>query len=225
MIDIRSNIKEIERRLSALAWKQVPFATSQALNALGRTTIKMEQANEQKELDKPKPFTTGALRLIGASKGRQYVTIRMLDATARYLAPYQDGGKNTLNGKALLKPVGAMTSLDQFGNLPRSLLRQLKGRSDVFIGRVQTKAGIVSGVWQRSVAEGSRVQARKGSKVVRTSKGLNTGGHLKLLIKFEDAHDVKQNLDWFGVAERHINSQFNKEFGKALAKAMATARR
>ena len=225
MIDIRTNFKQIERRLSALAYEQLPFATAQTLNGLGRATIKAEQDNEHQVLDRPKPFTTNGIRMIGASKGRQYVTVRMLDATAAYLAPYQFGGKNTLNSKALLKPVQAASALDQFGNLPRNLVKQLKGRSDVFIGTVQTKAGPVNGVWQRSMESGERAMVARRGKLVKTRKALNTSGHLKLLIKFEDAHDVKQNLDWFGVADRAVLRNFNSLLGRNLARAIASARR
>lgn len=229
--DIRTNIKQIERKLTNFAFKQVPFAQSQALNSLAKLTTVAEQANELKVLDRPKPFTTRAIRVNRANKARPYAVISMMDTTAKYLEPYQFGGDNVLNGKALLKPIGAVKDLDQFGNLPRKLLQQLKARADVFIGTVKTKAGPVNGVWQRAADASGMTSVtkvtRSGKVITRRVAGYvpsREGRNLKLLIKFEDAHPVNQNLDWFGVASRVINKNFNREFGKALAKAIATAK-
>lgn len=224
-IDIRTNIRAIERKVSNLAFQQIPWATAQAVNALGKQVIAAEQANEHKVLDRPRPFTTGALRLERATKVRGMATVVMLPATAKYLEPYEFGGKNSLNGKALLKPVGAASDLDQYGNLPRNLIRQLKGRSDIFIGPVKTKAGVINGVWQRVTDEGGFATVARGGKLVKTRRNLNIGSHLKLLVKFQDAHEVKQQLGWFDVAQRTVTRNFSKEFGRALARAMATARR
>ena len=60
-----------------------------------------------------------------------------MDTTARYLEPYEFGGHNVLDNKALLEPVGAVKDLDRYGNLPRNRMQPLKARDDV--GTVKTK--------------------------------------------------------------------------------------
>jgi hypothetical protein len=224
-INLQTNIAAFQRKISAAAFQQIPFATAQALTALARSVVVAEQKNEKAILDRPKPFTTGAIGVIGANKQRMEATVFVKDITAAYLTPYQFGGRNVLNSKALLKPVQAVKDLDQFGNLPRSFLRRLKGRSDIFMGAIRTKNGLVNGVWQRTTVAGAgaAVVGRNG-KVRTTRKGLNTSGHLVLLVKFEDAHPVRQYLNWFEVAGRTVAREFNKEMGKALARAIATAR-
>ena len=62
-------------------------------------------------------------------------------------------------------------------------------------------------------------------RVSKTAKNINSSGHLKLLIKFADAHPVRQHLDWFGVAERSIRRNFPAAMADALAQALATARK
>lgn len=229
---VRSNIRQIEDKLRRFAYQQVPFATAQALNALGKQVLVAEQKNEHQVLDRPRPFTTGAIRLVRAKKGmRAEAKVVMLDKTAAYLAPYQFGGQNKLNSKVLLKPVDAKKDLDQYGNLPRNFMAKLKGRSDVFVGTVKTKNGPVTGVWQRASADGvkptlTRV-TKKGKVIVRKVAGYEPsreGRKLKLLIAFDKAHEARQHLDWFGVAGRVITKQFNREFGRALARAIATAK-
>jgi hypothetical protein len=229
-INVRSNIDAFQRGISALAYRQLPFATAQALTALARQIDLDEQANERKVLDRPKPFTQNAIGIKPARKDRMTAVVFLKDITASYLEPYEFGGRNKLNSKALLKPVDATKNLDQFGNLPRNFLRSLKGRSDIFIGAIKTKRGLVNGVWQRSVDASTNAVpiARMGRdgliRMGKTRRGINTSGSLKLLIKFDDAHEARQHLDWFGVAQRSVQKHFNREMGKALAKSIATAR-
>jgi len=229
-INVKTNIDKFQRDISAAAYRQLPFATAQALTALARRVDAAEEANEEQVLDRPRPFTKNAIGVIPARKGNMQAVVFMKDITAHYLEPYQFGGMNKLNSRALLKPVGAMKDLDRFGNLPRNYLRSLRGRSDIFIGAVKTKHGLVKGVWQRSVDEATKSVpvarlTRKGQlRMGKTKKALNTSGSLKLLVKFDDAHEATQHLDWFGVAGRTVQKHFNREMGRALAKAIATAR-
>lgn len=227
MIDfnIKSNIKEFERKLGAFAYTQLPFATSLAVTEIAKAAALEEQRNEQRVLDRPKPFTTGAIGVLRADKRRMEATVYVKDITARYLEPYQFGGLNVLNSRALLKPVAAVKDLDQFGNLPRNYIRKLKGRADIYIGKIKTKHGMVDGVWQRTVETTAKVAVMsKTGKIRNTRKGLNTSGKLVLLVKFQDAHPARQHLDWFGVAQRTVAKTFNREMGKALARAIASAK-
>jgi hypothetical protein len=224
-LNIQTNIRAFEKKLDAFAHKQLPFATAQALTALGQVVVGAEQENERKVLDRPRPFTTGAIGVRKASKARMEATVFVKDITAGYLFPYQFGGKNKLNSKALLKPVEAVKDLDEFGNLPRNFLRKLKGRADIFVGTVQTKAGPVNGVWQRDTSVDLELPLATRTGKLRVAKHrMNTSGRLILLVKFTDAHPAKQYLDWFGVAERTVAKNFNRVMGKALARAIATAK-
>lgn len=224
-INVKTNIDAFSKKITALASKQLPFATAQALTAIAQVVVAAEQRNEQQVLDRPRPFTTGAIGVIRANKARMEATVFVKDITAAYLEPYQFGGSNKLNGRALLKPVGAIKDLDQFGNLPRNFLKKLKGRKDIFIGTIQTKVGPVSGVWQRDSSVDVEVPLATRTGKIRVSKArLNTSGRLVLLVKFTDAHKATQYLDWFKVAERAVAKSFNREMGKALARAIASAR-
>jgi hypothetical protein len=233
LINVNSNVREIEKSLKAYAFKQIPFAQAQAVTALARRIVPAEQENERKKLDRPKPFTQNAMGVVGAKKGSPTAIVYMKDITAHYLEPYQFGGRNVLNSKALLKPIGAVKDLDEFGNLPRSFLRKLKGRSDIFIGPVKTKSGIVNGVWQRAEGEHGTKPAtqtrvsKTGRVIVRKVAAYvpsRSDRRLRLLVEFTDAHPIRQRLDWFGVAEKVVAKHFNEEMGRALAKAIASAR-
>ena len=222
-ISVRTNLKEIERKLTRFAAQQVPFAAAQALNAIAKQVQVAEDQNLKKVLDNPTPFTLRSIGVRGANRANQTAIVFMRDIAAAYLAPYQFGGLNKLNGKALLEPINVR--VNQYGNLPRSKLQSLKGRKDVFIGRITFKktGKTVSGVWQRPPI-GTRRSGRRGSTGnINVIDGARTG--LKLLIRFADAHEVTQHLAYMSVAKQTIAKSFNREFGRALSRAIATANR
>ena len=216
-ISIKSNIAAFERKISAFAREQVPFATAQALNALAENIQQAEIRNMDKVLDKPTPFTKGSIRIRKANKNKLVAVVYMMDKAAEYLEPYEFGGLNKLNSKALLKPVDQ--AVNAYGNLPRNLLERLKNRPDIFIGKVKTKNGEIDGVWQRSTP--MKVLRNGKQKAI---KGANHAGKLRLLIKFSDAHAVKQKLNYHALAQNVASRLFDGLMRQALASAARTAR-
>ncbi|MBO9647374.1 MAG: hypothetical protein J7605_02605 [Variovorax sp.] len=204
-INVRSDIKAIERSLSDFAYRQMPFATAQGLTELAKIVQKGEQDGMRSVLDRPTPFTVNSVDIKAARKDNLQATVFMKDIAAAYLEPYEFGGANKLNSRALLRP--ANTPVNQYGNLAKTKLAQLKAKGNVFVGKVQGKGGQeIDGVWQR-------VPAKNGKPA-----------SVKLLIRFEDAHPVTQHLDYRQRAELLVRSNFNRCLGTALARAIATAR-
>lgn len=93
--------------------------------------------------------------------------------------------------------------MNQYGNLPRNLVKRLTGNPNACVGKVQTKNGLADGVWQRT----------------KQSRGKRAG--LELMAKFEGAHDVRQHLDFRGIGQR----VFAGERDEAVAKVIASTRR
>lgn len=218
---IRSNIKEIQNKLSAFAYKQLPFATATALTAMAKAVQAEEVKNLKATFKNPSPFTLKSVRMTAARKDNLLATVFVMGKAAEYLSPYEKGGVHKLNGNALLNPKNV--DLNQYGNIPRRKLAQLKGRSDVFIGTVNFKSGqSVSGVWQRPKYGIQRAGGRGTKGKLAKVDGRLTG--LKLLIRFGNAIEVTKKLGYRDRAKRIIAANLNKELGKALAKAMATAK-
>lgn len=203
-INVRTNISEISKKLDALAQRQIPFATAQALTAVARAVAAAEKAEIKKTFPTATPFTLASVGSRGARKTDLQATVFLKDITAMVLEPYEFSGVHHLNSRALLNPKNVL--LNQYGNLPRSKLATLKGKANVFVGQVKTKAGDVSGVWQR-------IAPTKGKP-----------GHLKLLIRFGDALPVKQHLEWRLTARQVVARTLEKEFGRALGRAIASAK-
>lgn len=203
-LSVKSDIRALSKKLDALARKQLPFATAQAINATAEKVRDAERENMIKVLDNPTPFTLNSVAIKRATKSNPVAIVYVKPIAVQYLLPYEVGGKNKLNSRALIKPVAQ--KVNQYGNLPRSAMARLKGKPNVFIGKVQTKAGVVDGVWQR------------------TKKTRGKAAGLKLMMKFEDAHDVRQHLDYRGVGKRVVAAVFRRELDAAMAKAIAFAR-
>jgi hypothetical protein len=220
-ISIRTNIKQISKNLTDLAYRQLPFAQAQAVTALAKRVRDVEVAGIKQTFPTATPFTLKSVGVKPARKDDPTAIIFVKDIAAQYLQPFETGGAHFLGGKkGLLVPIDQ--AVNKYGNLPRDALKSLKGRPDVFIGPVKTKAGIVNGVWQRVATSRNSSMVNQHGKLKKLRK-LNTTGRLKLLIRFKDPQPVKQHMGWGSKAQAAVNKWWRIEFGKAMAKAITTA--
>jgi len=140
-ISVQSNLRQVQRQFGAFIDKQLPFATATALTALGKHVQADEKKQFNRVLDRPTPFTLNAVGVKAARKSDLRAVVYVKDKAAGYLAPYESGDVQKVNGRAVLNPKAS--PVNQYGNLPRNLIARLKGRTDVFIGPVKTKGGEV----------------------------------------------------------------------------------
>lgn len=225
-VSVSTSAKDVQRSLDALARKQLPFATAKALTAVAKRVQADEQKAMKGVLDRPTPFTVNAVAVKGARKSDLQAVVYVRDIAAKYLEPFEFGGDHKLIGKGItwLNPKNGLP-LNQYGNLTKSMLARLKGRSDVFVGKVKTKNGeVISGVWQRPYIRANqkvRGVSRRNGLVNHTT---NTTGRLKLLMRFGDEMPVKQHLNYRVRAKQTINAIFDAELSKAMTEALATAK-
>jgi len=222
VVSIKTNVERFQAKVNDAAKKQIPFAAATALTLLAVRVRDAEKANEPKKLDRPRPFTTDAIGSTKARKDDLLAQVYMKDQTAEYMLPYEFGGLNKLNSKALLKPVDAKKDLDAFGNLPAGYLAKFIGsswtrkvlagmktgprggramaRPDVFIGPVKLRSGkVINGIWQRSTDAGTKrvgtltIDKKTGKgRIVKSAKNINRSGKLKLIVRFTDAHPIAE---------------------------------
>lgn len=218
-INIKPDLKPLQRAFINFHAKQAPFATALALTTLAKEVQAIEREDVIETFANPTPFTRNAFSVTPATKGNPIAVVFPKDIQAEYLAPFVEGGSGmqALGSKrAILLP--RSVGLNQYGNIPRNKLASLRGRPDIFVGAVKLKRSgqRVSGVWQRSGPRASGVRKVKG---VRQPQG-----SLKLLIKFSDALPVKEHLDFFDRADRYLRANAARAFNDAMVKALATAR-
>ncbi|CAL8474567.1 hypothetical protein [Caballeronia sp. S22] len=233
-LKVKVDTKSIDRNLTDLVRRQIPFAKAQAINAVAERVRAGEQANFKETFRAPSPFTVNSVAVRKATKSNPVATVYVKPIAAKYLLPYETGGVHTLNSRALLNPKNVR--LNRYGQLPRGMVAKLKGMPDVFVGAVRTKDGqTINGIWQRPFLRGKDAQlgagmtVRKRNKLLRGAhpdmpKNANTSGHLKLLVRFGNALPVNKQLKWGRLAKQIVSQHFNAELSKALAKAIATAK-
>lgn len=199
----------------ALGAKQVPFATSLALNVLAKGVAADQVKLIDETFDTPTPFTERAYRIEVATKAKPIAVVAAKEIQAQYLAPYVVGGQRFLGTKrGMLAP--RSVGLNQYGNLTKNKLATLKGKRGVYIGKIKTRGGkVISGVWQRP---GKRPSGGR-------TTGAQPQGNLKLLIQFEDTKVVPKRLPFEQRARTYLSRNAASAFDAALRRAMTTARR
>jgi hypothetical protein len=221
-ISVKANVDVVARKLSALAFKQLPFAEARTVTELA----KLAQAAEKKALpevfENPTPFTVNSVAVEAAKKSMPVARVYIRDKAARYLEPYEYGGTQYLGAKpADLVPVAA--AANQYGNLPRGTIRKYMNRKDVFLGTVNTKHGPVYGLWQRPAKVVGLKWSRRGKPKLE-DKQVNASGSLKLLVAFYKPVETKKRLEFGSRAQAVVEANFDRVFGAQLAHAVATAR-
>ncbi len=209
-INIVADFRAATARLALAQQRQVPFATARALTDLAFQVQRAEAAAIPQTFKNPRPFTRRAVRVEKATKGVPVATVFVLPQVARYLAPYEFGGKHVLpgTGRALLNPVGIR--LDAYGQISGQP-RAIGDRPDVFVGKVNTRSGPIWGFWQR----------------LMVSKMLNPGvrpQHLRLLVKAQDPGEVTKRLGFRERAREVVAANAGAATRAALAQALATAK-
>lgn len=228
-----ANLNDLTRQIESIT-KQIPFATARAMTSVARQISNAQKTAMQRTLDNPTPFTVNSVRAAGASKNNLVARVYVMDTAAAYLTPFETGGVHHLSSSALLNPKNIR--LNKYGNLPRTKLAQLKGKTNTFIGDVKG----VNGVWQRKnskVSKSRRLMARGADgemkqvgwkKRKRSKNGTRQPRHKtrppKLLLRFGEALPVQPVLGYMERANKIAKALLPEGIQKALADAMRTAR-
>ena len=201
-VSFRSNLREVERGLSDLARKQVPFATSLALNATAGKVAEAAGDLLTRRLDRPTPFTQRAFAVRRSSRATLAASVFAKDAQAAYLTFAESGGERAPKKRANVIPAGLR--LNSFGNMPRGAIKRALARPDVFSGRPKGGKPRPPGIYER------------------TGKGGR--GALRRLVLYTGAASYSPRLGFAEEARRVAEANMAREFEASLRRALATAR-
>lgn len=222
-ISVKSNVDAVSRRLSALAYQQLPFAEARTVTELAKLAAQVEKRALPEVFENPTPFTVNSVAVQSARKNLPVARVYIRDQAARYLAPYEFGGTQYVGAKpGDLVPVNV--AANRYGNLPRNTIRRYLNRPDVFLGVVKTTHGDVYGLWQRPQRPAKAGTSNANRRGTRTPKQANTTGKLKLLVAFHAPAQTKKRLQFGTRAREVVMTNVNRVFGAQLAKAIASAR-
>lgn len=205
-ISIKSDLKRIERQLTDMAKKQVPFALANALNEVAFSARESSQQQMKDELDNPTPFTVSGVRVKKASKRKPQAEVYITQQVWDYLKWQVKGGRKGSNNRVPLPSV----RLNKYGNIPGKRKGLIKNRHQ-FIA----KRGDVVGLWERGTL------SSKG-KFSRSSKKKSSS--VRLLVYFADSASYQKRFKFREGVMKVVRREFSGAFRRQLDKAMKSAR-
>lgn len=221
-INLSSNINEV------LGWTarlhpQFAFAAAKALTDTVRLVAAQLPAQLDADLNKPTPFTRRGFYTQVARKDRLVATVGIKDLQAQYLWWQVEGGARAPLRKAQRLP--SVVKLNEFGNVPAGLIRQLIARAkankratkgqarrfgvsqalDLFYG--DPSDGRPAGIYKRVVLSSTRHQ-------------------LVPIIVFpaQKAQYRAKRFDFYGHSQRIVEREFGPALDRAWRLALSTAR-
>ena len=193
-VSVKSNVKEITKWTTNAQKKQIPFATSVAINNTLFDLKKEMSKQMDKKLDRPTPFTKRGFLIKKAKKNLLIGILLMKDVVASYMH-YQIEGGTRSTGKPIPVPYQPNARLNKFGNIIGKRTGLIK-KSTQFIGNV----GGTDGVYER------------------------TKNGLKLIIGFESSVTYRPRFPFYIIAEKFSKAIFNKKFTEAFDRALKSAK-
>ena len=214
-ISIKADIKKLTRGLNDIQKKQIPFATSRALNDVARQAASKTLREKAQDVFEggATSFTKSGFRYEKSNKQNLTAKVFIDPARAEYMRFQIAGGTRFPKNRALMIPT-THTRLNKFGNITRGTFNKLiNDRTKYFSGIPKGMQGASNeGIWERY---GRNYRGRGGQKIRMVAKYRKRGQYQPLFPYAETVEGVVFGRK-DGVAER---------FRKRLAEALASQRR
>ena len=197
-LNIKSDIKKATRFLTKMQKKQIPFATSLALNASAVSIQKVEKQKIVRDLDNPTPATVKSIRVSRSTKRNLNASVFVLPWAAKYLRYQIEGGTRAPRGRTEAVPVAIR--LNKYGNIigrRQGKLKKLIGRGDTFSATING----VSGIWQRA-------------------RGKRRNKDIKLLVAYEQRVTYRARFPFYQYASNTLNRVWRGQFNRAMRRAL-----
>lgn len=222
-IDIRSDIKELTRSLNRIQRKQIPFATSKALNATAFDVRKTLQDALDIHLDNPTAYTKRGVQVEKSTKrnlvakvgfrSRKFGRGQGKVTQAEYMKRQIKGGTRLPQGQAIPVPVPKNMRPNKFGNIPRGKIDRLLADKDKYFSGTPKGAKGGAGIWQRMPANSKRAKSK------------NKGGRVRMVIAWEPKAQYSPRFPFRQIVTKTVRTNFRLRFDTSIKKALATARR
>jgi hypothetical protein len=215
---IKSNIEQVTKNLSRIQRKQIPFATSMAINDTAFGLQKEIKRQMPIKLDRPTPWTISGVLVRKSKKTDLEAYVYMAGARGlpkssldrnQYIKYQVSGGTRHPKKRKIPVPYKNIKA-NKYGSMPKGKVKSLIAKRDVFVGNVKG----IDGIWQRGHYD--------QSGAFYTTKG--RASSVRLLVAFENNADYKPKLPYQRISEGYTAHKFEPNFRRALAKALASAK-
>jgi hypothetical protein len=236
-ISLESNIRAVARDLSDAARKQVPFATSIALNETGKILVELNKRQMARAFKSPTRWTLNAFYFRRSSKSRLFIKIerKWIQARKDYLLRQVEGGPRPKTGlerrlNASLGRSGFVVPTkyirkNRYGNVTagqyQKILSGLKAQNDPL--QNETKS---SGARKRRSRAARYFTPAAGSRLSPGVYSRQGRAKPKKILAFTGKTPRYQKRFKFYYNMNNAASRvFPKQFERALARAWATRRK
>ena len=233
-LSVHAETKALTKHLNFIQRKQIPFATSKALNDVAFDARSYVQKSLPRRLDRPTKGLISSVRVDKSKKKNLVATVgfaglglqttKWSESPAEIMRRHIKGGVRTPKSAHHRIPSdtkGGGMKLNKFGNIAgkKAKLQKMIGNKDQFFSGVpkgdysQQDAGI----WERTPRNSKRATGAKAKKWAATGKIVQR-------IAYEPFTKHKAIYPFKKIVTLAINKNYRKRFDAALTKALATAR-
>jgi len=218
-ISVKTDVKELTKSLNRIQRKQIPFATSKALNTVAFDVRKMLQDGLDIHLDRPTPYTKRGVQVEKSTKKKLVAEVGFRSKSfgkgqgsttqASYMKRQIEGGTRKARSKAIPVPVPKNLKTNKYGSIVRGKIQKLLADKDKYFSGVPKGISDAPGIWQRMPAN---------------SKRKKPGGKIRMVIAWEPKADYSKRFPFKRIVETTVRTNFRKRFDFELREALKTAR-
>lgn len=229
-ITLKSDIKELTRKLDRIQKKQIPFAASDALNSTAFDARKSIQDSLPVHLDRPTPRLVSSVQVKKSTKknliavvgfpGRGFGKTKWKETPADIMSRHIRGGTRRAKRRALAVPT-KHTKLNKYGNIANirgKIQKYLADKDRYFSGIPKGMAGDKNaGIWQRMPPNSKRKKKKK--------KGKDKVGKIRMIIAWEPRTQYAAGrFPLKRIVGKSVKKHFEVNFDKSLRYALSTAK-
>ena len=218
-ISVKTDVKELTKSLNRIQRKQIPFATSKALNTVAFDVRKMLQDGLDIHMDRPTPYTKRGVQVEKSTKINLVAEVGFRSKTfgkgkgsttqASYMKRQIEGGTRKARSKAIPVPVPKNLKTNKYGSIVRGKIQKLLADKDKYFSGVPKGISDAPGIWQRMPAN---------------SKRKKPGGKIRMVIAWEPKTQYSKRFPFKRIVETTVRTNFRKRFDYELREALKTAR-
>lgn len=197
-LSIKADIDKATRWMMKIHKKQIPFATSLALNRTAVKVQKVEKARMVQDLDRPTRQTVNSVRVKRSNKRMLRSEVFLLPWSHAFLKYQIHGGTRAPRGITEAVPVSMR--LNKFGNITgrrQGKLGKILNQPDKFSGTING----VAGIWQRG-------------------RGKQRNKKVKLLVAYEQVVSYRPRFPFYKYAVQTVNRTWRAQFRRAMRQAI-----
>lgn len=235
-VNIKADIKEATRQLTKIQKKQIPYATSRALNETANRTAKYMKQYARRVFHKPTRYTIAGIRWRKTNKKDLTSYVYLNDwpdkgtPQSKYLHPQIHGGGRALKASELafrragILPPGKYLApspryMNSAGNIKPGLMQLIMSQMHAF-----KEVGYSANETATSLVRNKRLRKNRYFLIKGYGIFVRQGDRVEPVLHFIRSPRYKAIFPFHEKASKHASKLFKPVFRRELAEALRTAK-